>query len=942
MVVISGLTAMHHHNSRPRQAGVVKANATANSYGGGGGEGHHIHAKRRPPAGNSTLIDVGPGCSSSSGSDYEGGSTMESVKPQLPKSHSHNHQFYRFEDKDQARRSQEPGFFYNGEQNSGDENQLDVSFENTNMLVKAQRRTSLEQFLSSPLSTPSPNSSPSSSPRKSASFTSKSSNNFTNKNGMLRNHVSDTSRHFVQNKNGMKDNSRDYVLLSQYWSDLRHSSQEDKSSQDLSADNDLHASSAGSSATAGVNLLAQYSDSCLIDAGDHQVRTSASSHSKQTRGQLGDSTSSLKIDLTQSSTPCVTPMSQNIILQSNNGRKKPPKLSGAGPLFHDGKRGNSFGESEQNLSVSRLGKSRNFLPSSSLDSPFASTSRLDTWGPSYVTASFFMSNSGAAVPLHHPVPRRGIPDGVRRSHSSGLFASVSSPQRTSDVNGSSSTTMSGTVGGSGGVTSSSKHAQPHQHHHHHHHRPRSSSNDMFTAPKLKHLNFVQHQSPLAAKNRFHSSTRDLSSINRDAASLVAGEYDTGSFRSVKMIHISKEEDSVSVKSLNVTQSSNMAAPVNGRDDLSFEEDPSTQQNSSYYSTLPRKGSHGQYLRRTLSHDPRAGEVTVKTSSVVVRTVSDSEIESDYVTLDRSYVPSSTARLCRVIEDIPHSSHRSQTPPIKTLLSPSSHSSSSKGLGHVDNFSSSKHVKRSRRKILHGSESGESNGDASPTTTNTVNLSPNLVNSTNSSNNSMHTGQLKTSTDDRRSFSTKKKYGPGPLRAMAESLGSVFTHKASSDSESPSRQSSSDTPLSPFDLSSPSSPISPLAMSTNYSTMQRSGSSRTKEHAQHQIGRMTRSKSLPDLQKDVGDAKEDSSDNAGKNYSDDEDGDEFGFLSYPISFSSSCASAVMNKAKSSPSPGARIFPKRWRTKSKAASTGAPEPAAMWTPGPPVSTRLASSR
>ncbi|RUS87255.1 hypothetical protein EGW08_005007 [Elysia chlorotica] len=206
---------------------------------------------------------------------------------------------------------------------------------------------------------------------------------------------------------------------------------------------------------------------------------------------------------------------------------------------------------------------------------------------------------------------------------------------------------------------------------------------------------------------------------------------------------------------------------------------------------------------------------------------------------------------------------------------------------------------------------------------------------------MNTSQSITNTNNRKSLSTKKKYGPGPLRAMAESLGSVFTNKASSDTESPSRQSSIDTPLSSFDLSSPTSPISPLAMSVNYGTMLRSGSSRTKDQTQPQSGRMTRSKSLPDLQKDAkdaSDAKDDSGsgDNAAKNYSDDEDGDEFGFLSYPISFSSSCASAVMNKAKSSPSPGARIFPKRWRSKSKTASTGAPDPAAMWTPGPPVST------
>lgn len=95
--------------------------------------------------------------------------------------------------------------------------------------------------------------------------------------------------------------------------------------------------------------------------------------------------------------------------------------------------------------------------------------------------------------------------------------------------------------------------------------------------------------------------------------------------------------------------------------------------------------------------------------------------------------------------------------------------------------------------------------------------------------------------------------------------------------------------------------------------------------------LKRCKSLPDLQ-DNGDLAS----GPNSNYSDDEDGDDFGFLSYPISFSSSCPSAAMNKAKS-PSPGTRIFPKRWRNKSKAVPAVSTS-MAMWTPGPPVSTRV----
>ncbi|GFS27718.1 hypothetical protein ElyMa_005297300 [Elysia marginata] len=919
MVVVTGLTAMHHHNPRPRQAGAIAANAiTISSYDGGGGERQPLHARRRPPvAGISTLIDVGPGCSSSSGSDYEGSNTMELSNTSLSHSHNRNRQFYHHGTNDQVKLSKEPGFFYNGEQHSTEETD-EASFQNNNFMVKTPKRTSVENFLSSPTSTPSPSSSPSSSPRKPASLFPKSSNSYNNANGLLTNspgHVSHAETHPGHHKNGSIDTCRDYVLLSQNHSDMRQSSlRRQKFDNELVPDGKLRVSNIDSSTRGGVNFLTQYADSCLIDAGEH--------NSRQTNLKLSESSPFHQNGPTQTPSTYVLSKSQDLSQQSSNGRKKAPKLSGAGPLFHNGKKGNSFGESEQNLSSPRLGNVRNSMPYASSDSPFASTSRLDVWGPSYVTASFFMSSSAAADPIHHPVPRRGIHDVVRRSQSSGMFANVSPPQTgTSEFHRSNSNTMSGTVGGSVDYSTTSQPAQ------HQHPRPRSSSNDMFRASKSKHLNFVQQQSPLVTAHRLHSSTRDLSSINRDAASLVAGKYDTGSLRSVKMIHIKKEEDTVSVKSMNATHSSNEVASTVGADDVYSGYSPVASNPSSYYSTLPRKGSHGQYLRRTLSHDPKAGEVTIKTSSIVVRTVSDGEIESEYVTLDRSYVPSSTSRLCRVIEDSPTTSSTSPIPSIKNHLSPPPPVSSSKEFWHVKNFSSSRHANNSLRNKSHGSESSESNGDASPTSINTVNLSANLVKNSKSPNSGMHAGQLKNN-------SAKKKHGPGPLRAMAETLGSVFSpHRSSEENESSSRQSSVETPVSPFDMSSPTSPISPLVMSTNYSTMQRSGSSRAKDNNQPQSGRMTRSKSLPDLQKDVSDVKEDSSDNAAKNYSDDEDGDEFGFLSYPISFSSSCASAVMNKAKSSPSPGARIFPKRWRSKSKAASTGAPDPAAMWTPGPP---------
>ncbi|GFO30771.1 hypothetical protein PoB_005727600 [Plakobranchus ocellatus] len=938
MVVVTGLTAMHHHNPRSRHAGPSTVTPSASS-------------KRRQTVA-STIIDPGPGCSSSSGSDYEGGSgsPMEYKKPQL------RHEFHQYGDHSKGSnvhtRIQEPGFFYNGEQNSSDHIEPLSGPENfqksTKSSMKLQHRDSLENFDSSPVSHLSSVSSSSFPPQKSAMKLSKTSNTYSNKNGVVNHNAHNlykrTSFSLCNNSDSVKDTGQDYLQLNQPADIPKLSSVQNSTNGHSLQWSKSPVSSMKSPLREEVSFLTQYSDSCLIDAGEHHARSRNSFTQQQDQQKVMDA--SVVHQNRSSDEPALNSSASKDPSSQPHIRRKTPKLSSAGPLFHNGRHSRPQDDSVQTHNGPRLGNTKHSLTSMSLDSPYASMSRLDKWGPSYVTASFFMSK-GATDPIHHPVPRRGVVGGFQRSHSSSLFAKVSASHseavtdNESDGTSPTISSSSGTVGGSSCEAAPSA-SQPALHSHlQQQHRPRSTSNEMFTPPYLKHLNFLQYQSPLVAAHRLHSSSRDLSSISRDAASLVEGKHDVGSLRSVKMIHITKNEDSGSVKSLSFSRTSSGDSSSLNKESQASSANHVGQYGYNPYSTLPRKGSHGQYLRRTVSHDPRVGEVRVDSTPAVVRTASDGEIESEYVTLDRTYIPSSSSRLCRVIEDVP-TTQPSKPNFSKQSLSPPLHSPSSlEHSGHVNSISSTRPKSYSRNKASRDSESSESNGDIP---TNPIARESNLVNSSNSLNNSMSSGQLRANAEDQKSTSVKKRYGPGPLKAMAETLGSVFfTNRASSDAGGSSRQSSGESSLSPFEsnnsyLSSPASPISPLAMSLNYSSMQRSGSSRSKVDRQPpQTGRMTRSKSLPDLQKDV-DGNEDQSANALTNYSDDEDGDEFGFLSYPISFSSSfssssCTSTVMNKAKSSPSPGTRIFPKRWRSKSKAASSSAPDPSAMWTPGPP---------
>ncbi|KAL8582227.1 hypothetical protein ACOMHN_036984 [Nucella lapillus] len=100
----------------------------------------------------------------------------------------------------------------------------------------------------------------------------------------------------------------------------------------------------------------------------------------------------------------------------------------------------------------------------------------------------------------------------------------------------------------------------------------------------------------------------------------------------------------------------------------------------------------------------------------------------------------------------------------------------------------------------------------------------------------------------------------------------------------------------------------------------------------------RSKSLSDL---TGDSNARSQQTSGR-YSDDEDGDDFGFLSHPVHAATVSVSAVSSKASSSSSSSSsstpstsssqRLLPRRWRNKGKnsSSSSSGSSQQAMWNP------------
>ena len=108
-----------------------------------------------------------------------------------------------------------------------------------------------------------------------------------------------------------------------------------------------------------------------------------------------------------------------------------------------------------------------------------------------------------------------------------------------------------------------------------------------------------------------------------------------------------------------------------------------------------------------------------------------------------------------------------------------------------------------------------------------------------------------------------------------------------------------------------------------------------KHKEHPNRLRLRSKSLSDLRQD-NDATANGSGASGC-YSDDEDGDDFGFLSHPLHAGTvsvvSRASAAMHKAKSASgtsSPSHRLLPRRWRTRGKSSAASAHPAQPMWTP------------
>ncbi|KAH9492630.1 hypothetical protein Btru_024120 [Bulinus truncatus] len=280
------------------------------------------------------------------------------------------------------------------------------------------------------------------------------------------------------------------------------------------------------------------------------------------------------------------------------------------------------------------------------------------------------------------------------------------------------------------------------------------------------------------------------------------------------------------------------------------------QNGTLSSTLQRRGS--DQLRRAVSYEQSG----LEPKPYISRTSSDGEIESDYVTLDRRYLPFQSPRLSRVTEGVAPSSPLTDSNTAQ--IDSSTHAS------NLDPINSNV--------VVH------------------ANFNPIR------SSKSMNTIRTTNTPDSGSDSYQKRKINTGALRVVAETIGSVFHSPRSSGSSS--KGSGSPRSINSFG----GAPMTFGAVNVT------NGDKNPK--------RMTRSKSLSDLRAPDGLT----------HYSDDEDGDDFGFLSYPISFTSpSSASAAMNKAKS-PSPGNRIFPKRWRSKTKAVPTTATA-ATMWMPGPP---------
>ncbi|KAK7097111.1 rho GTPase-activating protein 6-like [Littorina saxatilis] len=133
------------------------------------------------------------------------------------------------------------------------------------------------------------------------------------------------------------------------------------------------------------------------------------------------------------------------------------------------------------------------------------------------------------------------------------------------------------------------------------------------------------------------------------------------------------------------------------------------------------------------------------------------------------------------------------------------------------------------------------------------------------------------------------------------------------------------------------------------TATRSSTKRTNEEQnQHPRILRLRSKSMSDLREDTNNDATTTTANSGC-YSDDEDGDDFGFLSNPGTTTTTFVSrppTAMHKAKSAggtSSPSHRLLPRRWRNKNKSGSSPSHPPAQpMWSPEGPCTWCSVSGR
>ena len=192
---------------------------------------------------------------------------------------------------------------------------------------------------------------------------------------------------------------------------------------------------------------------------------------------------------------------------------------------------------------------------------------------------------------------------------------------------------------------------------------------------------------------------------------------------------------------------------------------------------------------------------------------------------------------------------------------------------------------------------------------------------NNNNNGSGTNTPRSANSSRRSSVASRQGTNGSL----DSSSIISSDFANSE---PSRAPTTNTPLH-------SILVKPRNFSQSVRGPRSSSRGSSSKHKEHPNRLRLRSKSLSDLRQD-NDATANGSGASGC-YSDDEDGDDFGFLSHPLHAGTvsvvSRASAAMHKAKSASgtsSPSHRLLPRRWRTRGKSSTASAHPAQPMWTP------------